>query len=75
MITNYFLMFKPTKLEFESFCEKLLETKKDMTLEIMMVAYSEIKDHPYIMLTKEAQKMYRKFDEKKAFAEKLSSFI
>ena len=34
-----------------------------MALEIMKVAYLETKDHPYIMLNVETQKMYRKFDE------------
>ena len=62
LITNCF-MFKPSKVEFENFCEELFETKKDMALEIMKVAYSEKKDHPYIMLNVETQKMYRKFDE------------
>ena len=61
LITNCF-MFKPSKVEFENFCEELFETKKDMALEIMKVAYSETKDHPYIMLNVETQKMYRKFD-------------
>ena len=56
-------MFKPSKVEFENFCEELFEMKKDMALEIMNVAYSETKDHPYIMLNVETQKMYRKFDE------------
>ena len=62
LITNCF-MFKPSKVEFENFCNELYETKKDMALEIMKVAYSETKDHPYIMLNVETQKMYRKFDE------------
>ena len=56
-------MFKPSKIEFENFCNELFETKKDMALEIMKVAYSETKDHTYIMLNAETQKMYRKFDE------------
>ena len=43
-------MFKPSKVEFENFCEELFKTKKNMALEIMKVAYSETKDHPYIML-------------------------
>ena len=38
LITNCF-MFKPSKVEFENFCEELFETKKDMALEIMKVAY------------------------------------
>ena len=62
LITNCF-MFKPSKVEFENFCEELFETKKDMALEIMKVAYSETKDHPYIMLNVETQKIYCKFDE------------
>ena len=62
LITNCF-MFKPSKVEFENFCNELFETKKHMALEIMKVAYSETKDHPYIMLNVETQKMYRKFDE------------
>ena len=62
LITNCY-MFKPSKVEFKNFCEELFETKKDMALEIMKVAYSETKDHPYIMLNVETQKMYRKFDE------------
>ena len=62
LITNCF-MFKPSKVEFENFCEELFETKKDLALEITKVACSETKDHPYIMLNVETQKMYRKFDE------------
>ena len=62
LITNCFL-FKPSKAEFENFCEELFETKEDMALEIMKVAYSETKGHPYKMLNVETQKMYRKFDE------------
>ena len=30
-------MFKPSKIEFENFCNELFETKKDMALEIMKV--------------------------------------
>ena len=55
LITNCF-MFKPSKVEFGNFCEELFETKKDMALEIMKVAYSETKDHPYFMLNVETQK-------------------
>ena len=62
LITNCF-MFKPSKVKFENFCEELFETKRDMAFEIMKVAYSETKDHPYIKLNAETQKMYRKFDE------------
>ena len=62
MITNCF-MFKPSKTEFENFCNELFETKKYMAWEIIKVAYFEPKDHPYIMLNAETQKMYRKFDE------------
>lgn len=61
-ITNCFL-FKPSKVEFENFCEELFETKKDLALDIMKIAYNRSKDHPYIMLNIESQKMYRNFDE------------
>ena len=61
-ITNCFL-FKPPKVEFENFCEELFETKKDLALDIMKIAYKGSKDHPYIMLNIESQKMYRNFDE------------
>ena len=37
LITNCF-MFKPSKVEFENFCNELFETKKDMALEIIKVA-------------------------------------
>ena len=47
LITNCF-MFKPSKVEFENFCEELFETKKDMALEIMKVAYSETKHSTWI---------------------------
>ena len=62
LITNCF-MFKPSKVEFANFCEELFETKKDMALELMKVAYENPQDHPYIMLNVETQKMYRNFDE------------
>jgi Poxvirus A32 protein len=62
LITNCF-MFKPSKVEMENFCEELFETKKDMAIEIMKVAYENTKEHNYIMLNVESQKMYRKFDE------------
>ena len=56
-------MFKPSKIEFENLCNELFEIKKDLALKIMKVAYSKTRDHPYIMLNAETQKMYRKFDE------------
>jgi DNA replication protein DnaC len=62
LISNIF-MFKPSKVEFLNLFEELFETKKDLALEIMKVAYAEPKDHPYIMLNVETQKMYRNFDE------------
>ena len=62
LITNCF-MFKPSKVEFENFCDELFETKKDMALEIMKIAYAHPEDHNYIMLNVETQKMYRKFYE------------
>jgi DNA replication protein DnaC len=62
LITNCFT-FKPSKVEFENFCEELFKTKKDMALELMKVAYSDTENHPYVMLNIESQKMYKGFDE------------
>ena len=62
LITNC-SMLKPSKTEFENLCNELFEIKKDLALKIMKVAYSKTRDHPYIMLNAETQKMYRKFDE------------
>jgi KaiC/GvpD/RAD55 family RecA-like ATPase len=60
LITNAFL-FKPSKVEFQNFCEELFETKKDKAIEIMNFVYDV--PHTYLMLNVEEQKMYKMFDE------------
>jgi hypothetical protein len=54
-------MFKPSKIEFENLFNELFETKKDLALDIMNVAYN--KPHQYLMLNVDSQRMFRGFDE------------
>jgi hypothetical protein len=54
-------MFKPSKMEFENLFNELFETKKDLALDIMNIAYD--KPHQYLMLNVDSQRMFRGFDE------------
>jgi hypothetical protein len=54
-------MFKPSKMEFENLFNELFETKKELALDIMNLAYN--KQHQYLMLNVDTQRMFRGFDE------------
>jgi hypothetical protein len=48
-------------MEFENLFNELFETKKDLALDIMNIAYN--KPHQYLMLNVDTQRMFRGFDE------------
>ena len=58
---NNIFMFKPSKVEFENLFAELFETKKDLAVDIMRIAYKT--PHDYLMLAVESQRMFRGFDE------------
>jgi KaiC/GvpD/RAD55 family RecA-like ATPase len=60
-LLNNIFMFKPSKIEFENLFNELFETKKDLALDIMNIAYN--KPHQYLMLNVDSQRMFRGFDE------------
>jgi KaiC/GvpD/RAD55 family RecA-like ATPase len=60
-LLNNIFMFKPSKMEFENLFNELFETKKELALDIMNVAYN--KPHQYLMLNVDTQRMFRGFDE------------
>jgi hypothetical protein len=60
-LLNNIFMFKPSKMEFENLFNELFETKKDLALDIMNIAYD--KPHQYLMLNVDSQRMFRGFDE------------
>jgi DNA replication protein DnaC len=55
------IMFKPSKVEFENLFVELFQTKKDLAIDIMNMAYQE--KHDYLFLNVPTQKIYRMFDE------------
>jgi hypothetical protein len=60
LFTNV-IMFKPPKTEFQNLFDELLETKKDLALQVMNFVYD--KPHQYLFLNVESQKIYKNFDE------------
>jgi hypothetical protein len=60
-LLNNISMFKPSKMEFENLFNELFETKKDLALDIMNIAYH--KPHQYLTLNVDRQRMFRGFDE------------
>ena len=55
------IMFKPSKTEFENLFDELFETKKDLALDIMKVAYKE--PHDWLLLNANSQRLFIGFDE------------
>jgi hypothetical protein len=60
-LLNNIFMFKPSKMEFENLFNELFETKKELAIDIMNLAYN--KEHQYLMLNVDTQRMFRGFDE------------
>jgi KaiC/GvpD/RAD55 family RecA-like ATPase len=60
LFTNV-ILFKPNKVEFQNLFDELLETKKDLALQVMNFVYD--KPHQYLFLNVESQKIYKNFDE------------
>ena len=60
-LLNNIFAWKPSKVEFENLFAELFETKKEMALDIMKVAYQD--PHDYLMLNVDSQRMFRGFDE------------
>lgn len=60
MVNNVFI-FKPSKVEFQNLMAELFETKRDLAVDIMNVAYD--KPHQYLMLNVDTQRMFKGFDE------------
>jgi hypothetical protein len=61
------ILFKPSKKEFELVFEELFETKKDLALKIMKVAYD--RPHNFVFLNIPTQRIFRNFDELKIHEE------
>lgn len=60
LFTNV-IMFKPSKVEQQVLFDELIETKKDLALDVMKFVYD--KPHQYLFLNVESQRMYKMFDE------------
>jgi hypothetical protein len=58
------VLFKPSKKEFQIVFDELLETKKDLALEIMKITYEHC-DHNFLFLNVPSQRIFRNFDEYK----------
>jgi hypothetical protein len=58
------VLFKPSKKEFQIVFDELLETKKDLALEIMKMTYKN-DDHNFLFLNVPSQRLFRNFDEYK----------
>jgi hypothetical protein len=54
-------MFHPSKVEFENLMAELFETKKDLALDVMKIAFKDA--HDYLLLNVENQRMFKGFDE------------
>jgi hypothetical protein len=55
------MMGKPSKVEFENLFDELFENNKDLSLDIMKLAF--INPHDYLFLNVDSQRMYSNFDE------------
>jgi hypothetical protein len=60
-LLNNIIMFKPSKIEFENLFNELFETKKDLALDIMNMAYTV--PHEYLFLNVDTQRLFKNFDE------------
>jgi hypothetical protein len=58
------VLFKPSKKEFQIVFDELLETKKDLALEIMRITYKN-DNHNFLFLNVPSQRIFRNFDEYK----------
>jgi len=48
-------------MEFQNLFNELFETKKDLAIDMMNIAYQQ--PHDWLMLNVDSQRFYRKFDE------------
>ena len=58
------VLFKPGKKKFQIVFDELLETKKDLALEIMRLTYKN-DNHNFLFLNVPSQRIFRNFDEYK----------
>ena len=61
LFNNVIMMGKPSKVEFENLFDELFEQNKDLSLDIMKLAF--INPHDYLFLNVDSQRMYSNFDE------------
>ena len=61
LFNNVIMMGKPSKVEFENLFDELFETNKDLSLDIIKMAFQN--PHDYLFLNIDNQKMYKNFDE------------
>ena len=59
-ITNMFL-YKPSKKEFQLIFEELIESKRDLFLDVMKIAYD--KKHNFLFLNVPTQRLFKNWDE------------
>lgn len=55
------ILFKPSKKEFELLFNELFESKKDIALNIMRMAYDE--SHNFLFMNVPSQRLFKNFDE------------
>ena len=55
------ILFKPSKKEFELVFDELFETKKDIALSIMKLAY--VDKHNFLFVNVPSQRLFKNFDE------------
>jgi ABC-type branched-subunit amino acid transport system ATPase component len=58
---NNLIVFKPSKIEFETLCEEIFEMNRDNALQLMNYVYKE--PHDYLFLNCLNRKMYKDFNE------------
>ena len=60
-MSNNYVLFKPSKMEFENIMNEVLHMNKDTALELLNYAY--IDPHDYLFINEPTQKIYKDFDE------------
>jgi KaiC/GvpD/RAD55 family RecA-like ATPase len=60
LVNNCFI-FKPSKVEFQNLFDELFETKKELAIDIMNIAFDN--PHQYLMLNVDNQRIFKGFDE------------
>jgi hypothetical protein len=59
-ITNL-VLFKPSKTELESIFDEIVESKKDVFMDIMKIAYDD--KHNFLFINVPSQRLFKNFDE------------